>query len=229
MAGPHDSLVKALFANHEDAASALASALPPQIAERIDWKTLERAQLSLVDQKLREVYSDLAFTARLDGHEVILYVLLEHQSTQDALMSFRLLRYVVQVWEVVLRDKPESKRLPAVLPFVLYHGRLRWSSPTELRELLDLPEDVLNLLEDHIPRFRFFLDDLSATDDGALRARSLTTMMRACLVLLKKAPKSTDLLSEFRDWMDVFVHQPRSQRFGCAEAALGVYFGHVGR
>src|SRR5690606_26732239 len=142
MPGPHDSLVKALFANTEDAASALASALPREIAELIDWSSLAHAKLSLVDQKLRERHSDVGFTARLNGYEIVLYVLVEHQSTHDARMPFRMLRYVVQIWEAVLRDRPKAKRFPAVLPFVLHHGRLEWSSPTSLAELIDLPEEL---------------------------------------------------------------------------------------
>jgi hypothetical protein len=34
VSGPHDSMVKALFANTEDAASALALTLPTEIADR---------------------------------------------------------------------------------------------------------------------------------------------------------------------------------------------------
>src|SRR5690606_16700051 len=88
VAGPHDSIVKAFFANTEDAASALASALPNAIAERIDWSSLRHANLNLVDRKLRAYFSDIVFTARIQEHEVILYVLLEHQSTNDPLMPF---------------------------------------------------------------------------------------------------------------------------------------------
>lgn len=154
--------------------------------------------------------ADLTFTVRLQGHEVVLYVLLEHQSTSDGLMPFRLLRYVVLIWTAVLRDRPDATRLPVVLPFVLHHGKPRWAAPTDLRALLNLPSDVLGLLGDYVPSFHFFLDDLSATDDEALRARSLTTMMRACFVLLKKVPKSTDVLAELGDWLDVFVEISRA-------------------
>ena len=205
MPGPHDSLVKALFANIEDAASALASALPKEIAECIDWASLRPAKFHLVDHKLRELHPDLTFTANLRGHEVVLYVLQEHQSTPEALMPFRVLQYIVLLWGAMLKARPEATRLPAVLPVVLYNGKARWSAPQQLRDLIDLPDDVLKLFENHIPSFRFFLDDLSVTDDETLRARALTTMMRACLVLLKKAPKSTNLLDDFGNWLDVFV------------------------
>src|SRR5690606_38482359 len=169
VAGPHDSIVKAFFANTEDAASALASALPNAIAERIDWSSLRHANLNLVDRKLRAYFSDIVFTARIQEHEVILYVLLEHQSTNDPLMPFRMLRYCVLLWDAFLKDNPDSKQLPALIPVVLHHGQQSWTSPTELSEIIDLPDDVQRLAGNHIPNFRFLLDDLSAVDDETLR------------------------------------------------------------
>lgn len=204
MTGKHDSLVKALFTNLEDAASALASALPEAIAKRIDWSSLKHANLSLIDPKLREFYSDIVFTANVEGHEVFLYVLHEHQSTSDRFMAFRMLRYALLLVDAFLRQHPKATLLPAVLPFVLYNGELQWTAPISFADIIDLPEDFKNLLGEHLPRFRFFLDDLSTVDDAALRARALTTMMLAGLVLLKKAPYSTDLVADLRGWVDVF-------------------------
>lgn len=205
MTGKHDSLVKALFTNIEDAASALASALPEAIAKRIDWSSLKHANLSLIDPKLRAFYSDTVFTANIqDGPEVFLYVLHEHQSTSDRLMAFRMLRYSILLVDTFLREHPEAKLLPAVLPFVLYNGQIRWTAPLSFADIIDLPENFKELLGEHLPRFRFFLDDLSAVDDAALRGRALTTMMLAGLLLLKKAPYSTDLLGDLGNWVDVF-------------------------
>ena len=214
VAGPHDSIVKAFFANTEDAASALASALPKVIAERIDWSSLRHANLNLVDRKLRAYYSDIVFTARIQDRKVILYVLVEHQSTNDPLMPFRMLRYCVLLWDAFLKDNPDSKQLPALIPVVLHHGQQSWTSPSELSEIIDLPDDVQRLAGNHIPNFRFFLDDLSAVDDETLRARSLTLLMLACMVVLKKSPKSTDLLAVFSKWRDLFIqiaHAPNGR------------------
>jgi hypothetical protein len=192
------------LSNTEDAASALSTALPKAIAERIDWSTLKHSNLSLVDQKLRGFYSDIVFSVQLEGQDVFIYVLLEHQSTGDKLMAFRMLRYVVLLWDSILRNQPDLQRLPVVLPIVIHNGKSRWTSPLELSELISVPDNLRQLFSNLVPSFRFVLDDLSATDDQALRQRSLTTMMLACMVLLKKAPGSTDLTAELGDWMDVF-------------------------
>ena len=141
MANPHDALVKSLFSNMEDAASALASALPSTVAQRIDWSTLKQENLNLVDRKFRDFRSDILFSATLEGRKVFLCVLLEHQSTGDKLMPFRMLRYSVLIWDTFLKKHPDAQLLPAVLPIVLCHGKNPWSSPTAFAEVLDLPDD----------------------------------------------------------------------------------------
>jgi len=50
----------------------------------MDWSSLRRESGSVVDPELRETESDLLFTARLrTGQSLLLYVLLEHQSSVD--------------------------------------------------------------------------------------------------------------------------------------------------
>src|SRR5690606_39453741 len=47
-----------------------------------------------------------------------------------------------------------------------------------------------------------------------LRARALTLLMLACMVVLKKSPRSTDLLAVFSKWRDLFIqiaHAPNGR------------------
>jgi predicted transposase YdaD len=48
-------------------------------------------------------------------------LLFEHQSSPDAAMPFRLLRYVVRIWERWRRDHPATTTLPFV-PRSSVHG-----------------------------------------------------------------------------------------------------------
>lgn len=177
---------------------------PPPCPRPSRGSSLKHTNRSLIDPKLRAFYSDIVFTASVDGHEIFLYVLHEHQSTSDRFMAFRMLRYSMLLVDTFRREHPDAKLLPAVLPFVLYNGQFRWTAPVSFADIIDLPEDFKDLLGEHLPRFRFFLDDLSAIDDAAFRARALTTMMRAGLILLKKAPYSIDLIADLGSWADVF-------------------------
>lgn len=100
---------------------------------------------SFVDTTLRWRHSDLLFTAQLDSREALVNVLVEHQSSEDALMSFRMLRYLVRIWDHHLAGHPAATRLPAVIPVVVHHNRRPWATPTDVLDLLDLDGDTLEV------------------------------------------------------------------------------------
>lgn len=115
----------------------------------------------MVDPEFSELHSDLLFSARLSGRPVLLYVLFEHQRTVDPLMPFRLLLYVLRVWQRWRRDHPKAKRLPAVIPLVLHQGTRPWSGPRRLTELIDLPPGLLQATARHLPELELPLIDLA--------------------------------------------------------------------
>jgi predicted transposase YdaD len=200
---PHDALVKAIFARPEHAAGYLRHLLRPALAARLDWSTLRHCSGSYVDQALRARHSDLLFSVTCDGAEVLVYLLLEHQSTDDPLMAFRVLVYLVRIWEEVLRAKPGTARLPAIVPLVLHHSDAGWTSPTAFESLIDLAPDALAAFAPHIPHFRFILDDLRAETDDALHARAMTALARLALFCLRHAREPWVLVRELARWLDV--------------------------
>jgi predicted transposase/invertase (TIGR01784 family) len=82
-----------IFGAPENMASQLRAVLPPGLAGRLDLGRLTRVPGSFVDEALRWRHSDLLFAAPLDGRDAFVYVLVEHQSSADPLMAFRMLRY----------------------------------------------------------------------------------------------------------------------------------------
>src|SRR4051794_5306885 len=112
----HDALFKELFSRPEHAASLLQQILPARIASRLHFASLTSCAGSYVDEELKERRSDLLFSVLIDGRSALVYILFEHQSTVDAIMSFRLLRYEVRIWERWLRDNPGARKLPVILP-----------------------------------------------------------------------------------------------------------------
>jgi predicted transposase YdaD len=65
---------------------------------------------SFVDERLADRHADLLFTVQCAGRETFLYVLLEHQSSVDTLMAFRVMAYVVRIWERFLSAHPDARR-----------------------------------------------------------------------------------------------------------------------
>ncbi|WP_162958720.1 Rpn family recombination-promoting nuclease/putative transposase [Nocardia yunnanensis] len=163
---PHDAYFRHVLARPADIAGELRAVLPTEIAARIDWGMLALQPCSFVSQHLRSRYSDLLFRTRLDGQEAFVYLLVEHQSRPDRMMPLRMMEYLVAIWNRYIRDDPDEKMLPAIIPLVVHaspEGR-PWLHPTELSELVDIDPATRAALGDHLPRFRFLLDDLTAVD-----------------------------------------------------------------
>ena len=184
--------------------SQLRAVLPDALVDRLDLDRLTRVSGSFVDVTLQWRHSDLLFTVPLrdDDRAALVYVLVEHQSSDDPLMAFRMLRYVVRIWDRYLTDHPEATRLPAVIPLVVHHNRRPWTSPTQVLDLLDLDPRVADAVREHLPRFQFILDDLTGLDERALRARPLTPPVRITLLLLKIAAGNSRLADDLQRWAD---------------------------
>ncbi|HEX4420648.1 MAG TPA: Rpn family recombination-promoting nuclease/putative transposase, partial [Kofleriaceae bacterium] len=172
---PHDALFKEVFSKPENAAGTLRAVVPAVIGESLDWSTLTRCPGSFVDPALQEWHTDLLFSARWrGGGDALLYLLYEHQSSPDEQMAFRLLRYMVRIWEHWWSEHPKAKLIPAVIPVALYHGDLSWSVPLLFNALIDVPETVRSALGHHLVDFSHMVDDLSEIPDDRLRARACT-------------------------------------------------------
>ena len=201
---PHDAVFRRILGEPANAVSQLRAVLPDALVDRLDLDRLTRVSGSFVDATLRWRHTDLLFTVPLHDYdrEALVYVLVEHQSSDDPLMAFRMLRYVVRIWDRYLTDHPEATRLPAVIPLVVHHNRRPWASPTQVLDLLDLDPRVTDAVRDHLPRFQFILDDLTRLDERALRARPLTPPVRITLLLLKIAAGNPRLADDLQRWTD---------------------------
>jgi predicted transposase/invertase (TIGR01784 family) len=197
---PHDSVFRRIFGVPENAASQLRAVLPPGLAARLDLGRLAPVPASFVDEALAWRYSDLLFTAPLDGRDPYVYLLVEHQSSLDPLMAFRMLRYVTRIWDQYLRGHPKARRLPAVIPLVVHHGRSRWAGSARLLDLIDVGPADRRAMRAYLPRFEFLLDDLAGVDGPALRDRDLTPSALITLLLLQTAPGNPKIPAELRPW-----------------------------
>jgi hypothetical protein len=186
----------------ENMASQLRAVLPPDTAALLDLGRLARVPGSFVDEALKWRHSDLLFTAPLEGRDALVYVLVEHQSSSDPLMAFRMLRYLTRIWDRYLDDHPQARQLPPVIPLVVHQGPGRWNSPKQLLDLIDLDPAGKKAMQACLPSFGYLLDDLAATGTGQLRDRGLTPQALVTLLLLKTAPGNLRLPAELRPWAD---------------------------
>lgn len=216
-AHPHDSLFALAFGEPQDAATLLASALPAHVAAAIDWRTLHRIDAHFVDPNGGDTKGDLLFSAQMGGREVLIYVLLEHKSSQERFAPFQMLRYVVRVLDHHMDQVPRPKSLPPVLPIVFHHGKGPWRAPTSLRPLFqlgELPAPVAAFLLAHQPELHLLLDDVSGQSDEVIERRSLSLVARVSILFLKhlRRAKPHDLerhVLRFRHLLTRLLDDPR--------------------
>lgn len=207
VANPHDALFKAVFGEPEHARGALRSMVPPVLAEVVDWSTLTLRPGSFVDPALREQHTDLLYSVmRGDGTETLVYFLFEHQSAPptDGFMAFRLLRYEVRIWERWRADHREAKKLPMIVPIVMYHGATAWPEALAFDALLDVGADLRPDVDPQLIRFSYVLHDLSAISDDEIHAGATrTALARLTAMCFKHGRTRSDLLQILGQWIDV--------------------------
>ncbi len=167
--------------------------LPAELRAICDLSTLKLESGSFVEENLRAYYSDVLYSLKTAAGHGYIHVLIEHQSTPDRHMAFRLMRYAVAAMQRHL--DAGHKKLPLVIPVLFYTGRRSpypystdwlhefddpalagrlYSAPFPLVDVTVIPDEeimhhrsmaALTLLQKHIHRrdLADLLDRLAAT------------------------------------------------------------------
>ncbi|MDE0301538.1 MAG: Rpn family recombination-promoting nuclease/putative transposase [Candidatus Poribacteria bacterium] len=146
-----DRSARWLFEDKENVRG-LLEIVATELVERVDFSQIAQINRSFVPDNLREQESDMVFNVPFqsasESEELLIYILIEHQSTVDSTMGFRLLFYMTQIWDSQRREW-ESEAVPKtlwrfcpILPIVFYTGAQRWNSPLTLGATMDIPDEL---------------------------------------------------------------------------------------
>lgn len=188
---PHDKFFKSMMSDPRVAKDFFQYHLPEYIKKDIDWDSLHLEKESYLDEELDLNRTDLVFSVMFKGQRGFLYILVEHQSTSDPIMSFRVVKYMFRVMQNHL-DKTGSTILPIVFPLVFYHGE---SSYTHTRDLFDLFVDPI--LAKEILFQPFHLVDVTQITDEELKKHVWSGIMELTL----KHVFARDIIPFFQDLM----------------------------
>ncbi len=192
---PHDAFIKELLKSSERAIAFFQGHLPPAIVASIDWRTLTLLPSSFVNQDLKQTHSDLLFSVNAAGREMLLYVLVEHQTSVDPLMPLRLLCYIVEILRE--HEKNHGLPLPVVLPLLIHQGPNRWTVPAQFNEMFDLPADLAPHFLPYLPSFEHVIYDLTQHEPADEESH---LQLRVALHLMKLAREMR--LPDFLHWLD---------------------------
>ena len=205
---PHDKIVKATFSDIPTACAFLQAELPANLVPHIDWSTLRLESGSHIDAELSASSSDLLYTARLGGDPAYIYILFEHQSTEDPWIALRLLSYMVGIWRDHARKAPAGTRLPPILPLVLAQDNKPWKTSTRFADLVQAPEALAEAIQKHTPDFEFQLVELFRMPFEKI----LGTPMGILTLRALKAEKISALLDD-AVWDEMLMVQLQPEEF----------------
>jgi len=164
---PHDATFRQFLSQPDVARDFMELHLPATLRAICDLSTLKLESGSFVEDDLRPYFSDVLYSLKTtSGNDSYVHVLIEHQSTPDRHMAFRLLRYAVAAMKRHL--DAGHKTLPLVLPLLFYAGKrspypfsTRWldafSDPTLAEKVYGNPFpliDVTVIPDDEIAEHR---------------------------------------------------------------------------
>jgi len=174
---PHDATFRQFLKIPDIARDFMKIHLPTELQAICDLSTLKLENGSFVEQNLRQYFSDILYSLKtVDGDKGYVQVLIEHQSSPDKHMAFRMIRYAVAAMQSHL-DAGHQK-LPLVIPVLFYTGkRTPYPYSTNwLQEFTD-PKRAKNLYNSDFP----LVDITVIPDEEIMEHRSM-----AALTLLQK-------------------------------------------
>ena len=148
--GKYDNAYKYLFKNKRIFYQLITSFVKEDFVKDISLENIELVDKSFVSDEFLARESDIIYKIKLKDSEVYIYFLLEFQATVDKSIPIRMLLYLMQFYDLLLRNSREGL-LPSVFPLLLYNGRKNWTIPTNVRELIDK-----RIPDRFIPSFEYF-------------------------------------------------------------------------
>jgi prophage antirepressor-like protein len=169
--GQHDLSYRLFFAHRRMIQDLLREIVGERWVERIDLGSGERVDASFISPKHENRESDIIWKFRRnDGAQpVYVYILLEFQSRPDPSMPIRLMGYESLFYQSLMASLPAAgwRKLPPVIPVVVYNGLEPWNVATDLGSLIG---ELDPSAEIYRPQLRYRLVDESTFDGGDLAA-----------------------------------------------------------
>jgi predicted transposase/invertase (TIGR01784 family) len=164
-------LVRAL--ERQNAIDFLKVAVPANILSLMELDSLMPSQNSYITEDIRELFSDIVFTCKLNsGKEAYCSILIEHKSYKDPLVGFQIGGYIFGGYLQQIKSKEPFR---VIIPLVFYHHEDKWA----YRPIESYFEDIPEELRKFIPRFDVLFFDVKQLSDETIfdmRNTAMTTM-----------------------------------------------------
>lgn len=197
--------------------------LPSTLRELCDLQMLKLESGSFIEDSLRASYSDVLWSLKTNEGDGYIYVVIEHQSSPDAHMAFRLMRYAMAAMQRHL--DAGHKTLPLVIPMLFYHGALspypfslcwldEFDDPALARQLYSATfplVDITVIPDDEIMQHRRIA--LLELMQKHIRKRDLMGLVEQLVSLLATGYANDSQLKTLFNYMMQFGNTPHVDKF----------------
>ena len=126
----HDKLIKNILQDTKEVAELINQFVEPR--EEVKKEELVRYTNSYITKKYKAKEADLVYKLKKQD----IFFLIEHQSSIDNNMSYRMLNYILDIMREWSRNKKigRNTNYPIVVPIVIYTGNQKWKMPKNFSE-----------------------------------------------------------------------------------------------
>ncbi|MGX6960488.1 MAG: Rpn family recombination-promoting nuclease/putative transposase [Rickettsia endosymbiont of Pentastiridius leporinus] len=208
----HDELFKKVMSEPVAAREFLEHYLPASFKNKINLNSVKIEKESFVTEDLRKKLSDVVYsvsvknnnikdstTESVNNDKAYIYVLIEHQSSSDYWIAFRLWQYMLLLCErhkdVNKKNKQERNTLPLICPIVVYANDNPYNAPRSFWELFEDSNTAKEMMGD-----KYLLVDLQKQSDDEIKQKKHLGMMEYML----KHIKARDILNLWQSLLEKF-------------------------
>jgi predicted transposase/invertase (TIGR01784 family) len=175
---PHDKYFKSVFSNKNEAKDLISNVIDSSLSVMINYKTLNLENTSYITKELKESFSDLVFSVKMNELEIKITLLLEHKSYLPKYPHIQLMNYMSNIW---MKQEQNKESLTRILPIYIYHGKKTWSYKS-FKSYFDIQ---IKQMDVYTPDFDYSILDLSKYSDEQIETNFKHIYVRTSLLLLK--------------------------------------------
>lgn len=198
----HDKIYRNILDNKYYATYIINQAL--NLTKPIEEEEIEKYTNRYITNEYTDKETDIVY--KMQNKEI--YFLIEHQSSVDYSMSFRLEEYKLEIMRSAIdKKKVKTKKyeIPTVIPIVLYTGRKKWTVGRKLNkvsderlEKLDLKQynliDIGKYQKEKLEKSDNFIDKIFLLEK-AEDAEEITNILPQIIKQIREEKDRTNLIS----------------------------------
>jgi predicted transposase/invertase (TIGR01784 family) len=158
----------------------LLTQLLPEVAEKIKIDSLELDNTSYVNEKLKNLYSDIVYNCEgNDGISTKIALLFEHKSYTVKYPRLQLADYMFSIYR---HNVNNNEPLTLVIPIIFYHGEKPW----KYRTFTSYFNRTDTSLSQYIPDFKYHVIDLTQYSDEDILSLKMSFLVNSLIAFKHK-------------------------------------------